>query len=340
MKIIRGRLNPADVSNPSIRYSSTDDTLQYTPDNGTTWVNVPELDPRHSAAFLKPPVAGSNKRCDSAANKVKWLKDFIDYETSLLVAGATITTLINGILVPMDLLSPMADLLSIIIDLADEIFGIGATALTAAFTDDQYDLLKCIFYCNADTNGQVSAGQLAQTESDITTLLNTTAAIVVNAILFVQGEIGLSNAGTLYSEVGDCTACDCCDPDFCTTYDFTAVEAPFVIWDGRGSYVGGVGFVSNAPAPPDNPSTVLGITFTFPCPKLIQSIRVVYTDGGGDAGDGTKGIYDLTSGVVQIHDLHSGDTWTGSRLMSEIGVEVDNHSVNLTGIQAVIIECS
>lgn len=209
MKIIRGRLNPADVSNPSFRYDATCDCIQQTPDNGTTWVNVPSADPRHSVGFLKPPVAGSNKQCDSAANMVKWLKDFIDYETALMVAGATITTLVNGILTPMDLLFPAADFLSVIIDIADTLFGIGATALTAAFTSTEYDALLCIFFCNADGEGRVSAAQLATIEELITEQLNTTAALVVNAILFLQGEIGLSNAGAIGSQVGDCTACAC-----------------------------------------------------------------------------------------------------------------------------------
>lgn len=243
MKIIRGRLNPADVSNPAFRYDATCDCIQQTPDGGTTWVDVPSADPRHAVGFLKPPVAGSNKQCDAAANMVKWIKDFIDYETALMVAGATITTLVNSILTPMDLLFPAADFLSLIIDVADTIFGIGAAGLTTAFTSDQYDLLLCIFECNDDSDGRVIAAQLGVIEGQITEQLNTTAALVVNAILFIQGEVGLSNAGAIGSEVGDCSGCDC---GWCFADDLSADDGGFVPTTGDGQdmsvYSAGVGW--------------------------------------------------------------------------------------------------
>lgn len=246
MKIIRGRLNPADVSNPMFRYDATCDCIQQTPDNGATWVDVASADPRHSVGFLKPPVAGSNKQCDAAANMVKWLKDFIDYETGLMVAGATITTLINGILTPLDLLFPAADFLSLIIDIAETIFGIGAAGLTTAFTSTEYDALLCIFYCQIDINGQVSAEKLSVIEGQVTAQLNTTAALVVNSILFVQGEVGLSNAGSVGSEVGDCSACACewCLEKNLADTDFSMTPATIAEWGVISAYTPGSGFVA------------------------------------------------------------------------------------------------
>jgi hypothetical protein len=110
------------------------------------------------------------------------------------------------------------ELLAIISELAETISAIGGTALAAAFTSDQYDLLKCIFFCAIDSDGRVSVDALAIIEAQITSQLNTTAALITNAILFVQGEVGLSNAGSVGSETGDCDDCVCCNT-FDVTYD-------------------------------------------------------------------------------------------------------------------------
>jgi hypothetical protein len=243
MKIIRGRLNPADVSNPTLRYNSDCDCIQQTPDGGATWIDVPQADPRHAVGFLKPPVAGSSKQCDAAANMVKWLKDFIDSLNAAFATGATIATFVNILMDFMDLLFPYAELLQLVVEAAGTLFGIGHAALSAAFTSTEYDLLSCIFFCNADGNGVVSVDALAQIESDITDQLNVTAALVVNALLFLQGEIGLSNAGSIGTETGDCSACACA---WTYTWDFTVSASGwhFVDYGGDtgGTWVSGQGF--------------------------------------------------------------------------------------------------
>jgi hypothetical protein len=241
MKIIRGALSAADVSNPNVRYNADCDCLQVTPDGGTTWNNAPDSDPRHSPTFLKPPVAGSSKQCDAAANMVKWLHDFIDQMLFDFLLVGTVTTIINSILLELEILAPYIELLAIISELAETISAIGGTALAAAFTSDQYDLLQCIFFCNADSSGRVSVDALAEIETEITAQLNTTAALVTNAILFVQGEIGLSNAGSVGSETGDCDDCAC---GWCYRFDFsvgdggwTALPASgYEPGDARGNY--------------------------------------------------------------------------------------------------------
>lgn len=266
MKIIRGRLNAADVSNPALRYNSDCDCIQQTPDGGTTWVDVPEADPRHALGYLKPPVAGSSKACDSAANMVKWLHDFIDQMLFDFTLVASVTTIINSILLELEILAPYIELLGIISELAETISGIGEAGLTLAFTSHEYDLLECIFFCNVDVNGRVSVDKLADIEAATTAQLNTTAALVVNAILFVQGEIGLSNAGAVGGQTGDCTGCDC---TFCYKWDFRidsyaadgwAVEPPY------GQYAVGSGWQSHT-------GDGLILDLTFPTATEITTVQ-------------------------------------------------------------------
>jgi hypothetical protein len=249
MTLVRSRLSEADFSNPNVRYNPDTDQLEQTPDGGVTWNPAPGLDPRHSTTFLKPPVGGSSKQCDSAANMVKWLHDFVDQMLFDFELVGSVTTIINSILLELEILAPYFELLGIVSELAETVSGIGATALAAAFTSDQYDLLQCIFFCRADADGRISAAQLVRVESDITRQLNTTAALVTNAILFVQGEIGLSNAGSVGSQTGSCDDCACgwCrSSDYTTDEDLAGMTNDSGVWSAGDGYVGtsAYGFVS------------------------------------------------------------------------------------------------
>lgn len=210
MKLVRKRLSASEVIPSNLRYNSGTDTVQFSPDGGTTWVDSPSADPRHGDAFRLPARTGSDPQCDAAANMVKWLKDFIDMATEALGAGAEAFTLVNLAIPIYELISGgTLTLLGLITEVGEGLFSIGYTALLAAFTSDQYDLLQCIFYCNEGAGGSVSAEAMPDIAAQVTAQLNTTAGIVVNAILGLQGEVGLSNAGAIGSEVGDCSSCSC-----------------------------------------------------------------------------------------------------------------------------------
>lgn len=209
MEIIRGRLAAKDVSNPALRYNPDTDTVEFSPDNGTTWVDMPSLDPRTSPAFLLPPLTG-DARCDAAANMVKWMKDFLDEATALLGAGSEALAIANMAIPLYELISGGSlTLLAIITEFAGTLFSLGYAALLAAFDSTTYDDLLCAFYCNIGVDGQVTAAQLVDVETQVTDTLNTTAGIVVDTLLFLQGEVGLSNAGVIGAQTGDCSGCDC-----------------------------------------------------------------------------------------------------------------------------------
>lgn len=232
MTVMRSRLSEADFSPTSLRYNSDCDCVQYSPDGGETWVDDPGDDPRTAAKFIKPLKTGSDVACRSAASMVKWMRDFIEYERDLLVAGAEITAVANAALSLFDILAPWAVLIQLLVDLAGTLFGIGGGALAAAFGDDEWDALLCIFYCGISADASITETQFADIQDAITDQLNTTAALVLNLIISTQGIVGLQNAGTLY-EVGgaDCSGCEC---GWCFQWtgselsDFTVVQGSFV----------------------------------------------------------------------------------------------------------------
>lgn len=211
MKIVRGRLFSGDVSNPAYRYNSDCDCVQYSPDGGTTWTDAPNSDPRHAAPFRLPHRTGSDIECNAAANMVAWIKAVIDECTRICGVGGLAIALVNKILDFAEVIFAEEGgiLLTLIQAIAGTIFDVGYAALTANFTSDQYDLLQCIFFCNIDGDGQVSADQFAEIQTEVTEQLNEVAGIVVNLFLSLQGEVGLSNAGAQGAATGDCSDCDC-----------------------------------------------------------------------------------------------------------------------------------
>lgn len=302
MKIVRGRLSAADLGNPSYRYDATCDCIQYTPDGGSTWVDAPGNDPRHAPQFLKPPVAGSNKQCDAAANMVKWLKDFIDQVTAIMEAGALVTAVINKLFDVIATLYPPSDLLVLIAEVAGTIFDFGSVALEAAFTSDQYDLLQCIFFCRADADGRISAAALARVESDITAQLNTTAALVTNAILFVQCEIGLSNAGSIGSETGDCDDCGC---NWCQFFDFSTGQHGFDVTPGEAGSYDGTKFVGAEFNANSNTEIVINNSFT------AGTVNYVAFEFLKSAGSGSNNV------VVPLLLLGGALAWSGTVITTD-----------------------
>lgn len=289
MEIIRGRLAAKDVSNPSLRYNPDTDQVQFSPDNGATWVDMPSLDPRHSSAFLLPPLTG-DARCDAAANMVKWMKDFLDGATELLCAGSTALAVANTAIPLYELISGGSlTLLAIITEVAGGLFSLGCTALTAAFDSTAYDALLCAFFCHIGGDGQVTADQLAAIETQVTADLNTTAGIVVNAILALQGEVGLSNAGVIGAQTGVCDDCACAwcynfqsgsRLDEWIPHDWFGTEAP-ATWTGTRWEATGT------------TTTSVWLSWTFSTPiTLTDGALITYYRGGGNAtifvnGDGS-----------------------------------------------------
>lgn len=212
MAIVRKRLSEAEIYPPNQRYDATTDTIQITPDNGVTWHSIPDLDPRHSNILRFPARTETDKRCNAAANEVKWLRDFIDPIITALESLAEIFQVANVALPFYTLIfGGVPAIIEVLLELASVLTTIGGSAMDAAFDEGVYDALLCIFYCRSSEDGQVSAGQFASILSDINASpdINTTAALALGAILGAQGEVGLSNAGAIGSETADCSGCDC-----------------------------------------------------------------------------------------------------------------------------------
>jgi len=211
---------------------------------GGVWTANPLADPRHGGAYLVAPLDTDDPRCDAATNMATAVKKIIDGLEDDADALLNAAEILAGIAVLVWGFGMLADLVLLV---AEVLVSLGIAAIKDAFTSGVYETLKCIFYCRIDAEGQVSVEALGHITDDINSQLGGIVATVMGYVLnSLMGEVGLSNAGALGDETGDCGGCLC---GWCYQYlwqsgspDSWGVVAgqggsfffssPYWVWDG------------------------------------------------------------------------------------------------------------
>lgn len=303
MQLIRKQLDPGEVYPTNQRYDSGTDTTQT--DFGSGFVDTPLIDPRHSAVYLYPPVGGADPKCLAAGNMVDYFANLITQIENALSLGANATGLWAVIMPLLIELGPFAILIELVAALATVAFTAGETALAASFTTATYDTLLCIFYCSIDSAGQVDSAALTRIEGDILTDFGSGVVNdVMSAALFLMGEVGLSNVGTLGSSTRDCSGCDC---TFCYHFDFHT--ASYSTWfspdSGYGTYVSGQGWWGGVSG---------GLILQLDMPAGAQEVVTVDATGTSFGGIGPYGraVFWRLSGSNLYTDNQTGisSPWT------------------------------
>lgn len=235
MEIVRKRLDADEVTPSGTRYDATADTIQVSGDGGTTWVDTPQLDPRHADNFRLPPLTG-DVQCDAAERMRNWIKDYLNG----VVASVGLVQTVNAILAIVTLVTGgVGFIISLILAVAEALLAIGTTAISTNMTTAVYDELLCIILSNIDADGQMSAAQLNDIRTAVNSDIGGTAATILNLVFDTIGEVGLSNAAVNRTESGDCGACI----TWCYEFDWTLGDqlgfAPlffagvdFAVWSG------------------------------------------------------------------------------------------------------------
>jgi len=241
MEIVRKRLSADEITPANTRYNPGTDTVQSTPDGGTTWNDNPGIDPRSNSAGLLPALTTGDPACDAAAGMVQLIKDLIaGWNAQNNILGATSLT-IEFVLLFLPGFGLLADLALIALQ---AVFFIGLSSVNAAMTDTVYDQLLCIFRDRLDDSGQLDATAFAGLYDDVEAQLDATAADVCERIFDILGFVGLSNAGVHYGLTGDCGVCG-----WCMTVDLTDNDGGFVmgVQGGLpyGTYSAGVGWIAS-----------------------------------------------------------------------------------------------
>ena len=306
MEIVRLFLTPDEVVPPYIRYDPDTDAIQISPDNGVTWNDDIGADPRHADGYRMPPLGGASPRCDAAANMVAALRGFVDTIINTLDYLALVNAA-AGILARF--IGLIGWLISLVLAIIDGLLVIGRSTIDTAFTEAVYDDILCIIYCRISNDGRVSASQLAAINDDILDQLGATVSAVWEYTMTGLGEVGLSNAGAIGTETGDCG--DCGDCGGCA-YDFDL--------DGQGFIGETWGTYAN-----------VGTYDTYP-PSFPDGFDAGYSSGNNEMAIKGSCPFLHSRGYAALVYLTAGASGTlDVGLYTNLGVLIARKTVALTG---------
>lgn len=236
MMVIRKRLSATEGAPADTRVNPETGEVETSVD-GVNWNPNPGADPRLNPAYLLPPTTEGN--CAAAAGMIAEMKKYI----AIVGAGGTVGGLATAILAGVVVLLPVSWLFVAFLGIAGSFVLAGSLAVALSFTEEVWDDLLCILYCNMSEDGQVSAAQLENIKSEIAALGIANVTLGTNLIFQSWGHVGLSNAGVVSADPeADCSECDCVE-GWCYEFDFTESAHGFTGIFG-GSWVSGVGFTS------------------------------------------------------------------------------------------------
>jgi len=353
LEAIRKRLYTGEVSNPDLRYNEDTGEVEFTPDGGATWTPAPGQDPRSAPAFLMPPNAADDKRCQAAANIRAFVENLVDQVIAAIAVVSSATMLLTTMLLIFAPLGPFAVVISIMAVLAAFMFDTGTIILIGAFGGDTLSTFQCLVFCVLDENGYIDPVALDQLRSNVNEELNPIAAGVINLMFDVMGWVGISNAGTMGNGSADCDDCGC---RCCVEYDFTISDYGFnlLLDQPRGQYFPGEGWRAIDYAPAGIRLLQLQKDWSgFSLTKITMFYQGFVTGGGNIAlqyPDGTvffasmppDGSEGITANVFSIGGApwylfaNVGGSGSGTFLLTKIIVEGICDNLPTDG---VIIDC-
>lgn len=211
--------------------------LEISIDSGVTWTPAPEFDPRNNSPQF-PPVPGDpspDKKCIAATGAATLLKEQVGDNITDDMTHYTLGQLIaDWVHTMVETSNPFTALITVI---ANQIFALVLSALSAALTDDVYTLFKCILDCRMADDISFDNSAWEGVRSDITDQISGIAGVFLEHIVFLLGVVGLTNlVRSSGAASGDCSDCAC--PGECdfNLWDYYDVDAGTTITKSAGSW--------------------------------------------------------------------------------------------------------
>lgn len=214
MWVVRKYLSATEGAPPRTRVNPDTGVVETTPDDGTTWVEDPRSDPRQNPAYMLPPPTAPDVQCAAAAGMVENVRRVIDG-----AAGGTTVASIATLLLTLLLIPGIGWMFAAMLLFASSFVLAGSAAVLAAWTEDVYDRLLCVFYDNIDADGKVSWAQLEAVQGIMAAeFADPLVGDILAGIMQMHREVGFTNAGVVYAD--PLAECDCA-PTWCYVWDTT-----------------------------------------------------------------------------------------------------------------------
>lgn len=204
--------------------------VEKSPD-GVTWTPIDD-DPRFIGPTL-PPRTGGDSKCDSAQSAVDMITIHFEELSASVNAGASVTAIIAALVALFAVMVSFGTLTPLLLPLASALFWAGSAAIDAALTSTVYDELKCLIFCNSETDGSYteSGWQSLRTQIVASSVINGLAQTLLYDYVSLLGSVGMSNAAS-YNPTADGDCADClCNPA-CVSPDWILVGSLVAMGDG------------------------------------------------------------------------------------------------------------
>jgi len=179
------------------------------PDTGEQ-TPAPQYDPRNNSAHFPPIIGddGDDKKCAAATSMVTLIKEQVGDQLTDDMSRYTLLQLITDWVNTMLQTSNIFEALLTIV--ANQIFALIIATLRPALTEEVYDTLQCIFYCDMSNDASFDEAQVEQVRSDITSQIGGIAGVFFEHLIFLLGVVGVTNlARSNAASEGDCSSCGC-----------------------------------------------------------------------------------------------------------------------------------
>jgi len=278
-----------------------------------------DLDPRYSNPTL-PPMPGSDggvKRCVAANSAVTAFQGWQTQELDAMQDGTNLFQTLWGIIVGIlgvTIGIPVAGVLAVIavliIAVVNWIISQVPEEFEAAFIEQTWQDLLCIFYCEMSEDGSFTEAQWQTVMQHIgSEIENGVAVRFFTDHLNLIGPVGLTNAARSgYGGSRDCGACDC-DDTWCYLFDFSADDGDWFVPEASSAFYGAweapTGWVATdevQTGSPDSGNREVRIRRAF-SPTNITRVLVTYDFTGGPYGNtslSAQGIVLDTTLVVNV----------------------------------------
>jgi len=288
MQIVRKQLTSDTVAPKTTRINPDTGNFQTSPDGGVTWVDNSGADPRDSTWAHFPALTTESAQCDAAARITAAFQTLLEalYQEINVAQFAS-----AGLELLLLLFQPAGWIIDALLIVGGALITLGVATIEAAFTSDVWDGILCIIYNRIDSDGQMSASQLADILSDIASAYPGTVSTTVNELVQLFGSAGLSNAGVERTETGNCGACGTwCDLATFADAQYSWANAPF-----GGTVYGawaGDGFVATLPSGSER-LYYDWIFFNNDVPLTGVRAWATFSDGGGGNSGAPTGVGSL-----------------------------------------------
>jgi hypothetical protein len=187
---------------------TVDGVLQQSTDDGSTWVNAPQLDPRNNSPVYPPIPDGTytDMKCATATGAVSLIKEQVGDNLTDDMSRYTLGQLISDwVQTVINTSNPFQALINIA---TNQIFALIISAVRAALTDDVYATLTCILVSNMSDDLSFSSLGWETVRSDILSQISGVAGLFLEHLVFLLGVVGLTNL--VRSGAADSDAVSCC----------------------------------------------------------------------------------------------------------------------------------